>query len=281
MSYNVYNIRDINKNNNLIYITLRPTEFPWDSINKEYLLNYDFYWGLTNDNDRNILLNALSEEVKDISTYIVSCTPFYHFLHYMNKKKCNYNLAWIFNESKYDINIIKSMLGDEFQIDKNKSILNSRNDVVSLTIYNNLFIIDNNNAYYIKESLKKVNVPTLFYSEMENIIKDVFQKFNESYEKKTVSSIINNKSIIKLILLNQNQIPKIINKHIFIIKYSYLISFYEKMSSILTFQNFKYLLGIYIYMVLKKKILTICHSKIENILTIIACHNKCNNLYCY
>ena len=275
MCYSIYNIKDSNNNKYLLYITIKPKEFPWEIINKNYLLKFDFCWGLYNNEDKNILYNALSNDVKINSVYIISETPFLHFLHYINKSNLSYEYVWIFDEDIYEDNIINALLGSEFQIDKNISILNIRQDIIMITSYDNLFIIDDKYKYNIKESLRLLNTHCICYITIENTIKKIFEKFNEKYNYNNRNIIIKNNKCMETYLTNQHSIPKILHKKAFIIKFKYLIKFYNTFTDILIpFNNniIKYLLGIYY-----KKIITICYSNIEKFCAIIACHNKCNN----
>ena len=251
-TYSIYNIQKTNKNKNLIYITVKPRIFPWEIINKIYLLQFDFVWGLYNEIDKNILMSALSTEVKENSTYIVGNEPFLHTLEYLGKRNNSYHLIWIIDSKIYDKKRIEVLLGSEFQIEKNKSIFNARKDVSIITANDNIELIDNDYQLTIKEILHVEKEYCLFYKEKEHLSKINLNQNN---------------------LLNQYAIPKMIKSHEFIIRYSSLIAFQNKYLKYFSnkFYLFKYLLGIYQYQTFKK-ILTTCFSNVENILTIMACH---------
>jgi hypothetical protein len=287
--YSVYNIKSTKTNNNLIYISLNSIQFPWEIINKKLFLKFDFIWGLKDDSDKQLLMSALSNEVKEISTYIVSSTPYIHFLDYISKKQFSYELAWVFNETKYDMNSLKDLVGSEFQIEKIKNIFLNRKDVSVITSLNNVVPMNNDYSFFIKQSLSKLLIPILFYTESELQLKKVFEKFHEVYVKETKDDVIENRKSIKNSLLNQKKIPKILKDDNFVIRVETLTLFFKQFKNILLLDDpknilltIKHFLGIYIGMIACKKFLTVSYSNVENILTIVACHinsESCFNRY--
>lgn len=244
----------------LIFIKLNPIDFPWNIINKTFLLRFDFYWGISNELNKKLLMKSLSDTVKSNSTFIVSDTPFIVFLEYIANTNYKYNFAYILNENKYTEEHLLALLGTEFQLEKSKILFNNRPDVVVLTIPNNLTLLDDHNKYKIKSIFKNNSL----YNKIELI------------KNKTNSLIVNN-NIKKNFLLQQKEIPIILKEQLFVINFNDLMSFYKENQNKFSLLCIRYLLGMYLHLI-NKKCKCIYFSKKEKILTILSCHKQSDHL---
>lgn len=244
----------------LIFIKLNPIDFPWNIINKTFLLKFDFYWGINSELNKTLLLKSLSETVKKNSTFIVADNPFILFLEYIQVSNYIYNRAFILNEDNYTEGKLLHLFGSEFQQEKINCILNLRPDLALLTIPCNLIILDDYQKYKIKNILKNNNI----YCTIDNI-------------KKQVNNLIYNQNIKNNFLLQQKDIPLILKEEIYAINFKDLMSFYKSFQNNLNSLSVRYLLGLYLFSI-NKKLKVIYFSRKEKILTVLCCHKQSNHL---
>jgi hypothetical protein len=95
--------------------------------------------------------------------------------------------------------------------------------------------------------------------------------FSEAYNPNKYE-IIDNNVFIRNYLINQDSIPKVLIKHNMIVRTDILKSFYTVFKHVITVKNLQYLWGIYVSIILEKKIITMGYSEPEQILAIFACH---------